>query len=141
MKIRLLTLILIGALLSALLPLPAPAQQVELNVGTSSVQPLPSPLPNQLNVLPPPPPFILRQISRESDPSTTVDMPLSLMGEQILNAVCEAEITPDLALSLMPDLSPLHIQHHCPERWTSETLGTPAMIGSSTPEPDEMLLQ
>lgn len=140
MKIHLLTLILVGALWSALDPLSASAQ-VQLNVGTSSVQPLPSPLPNQLNVLPPPPAHILRQISRDSDPSTTVDLPLSLMGEQILNAVCDAQIAPALALSLMPDLSPLHIQSHCPERWATEAQGSPAMIGSSTPEPDAMPLE
>lgn len=133
MKTHLRSLLVMGGLLVALMPLPAPAQveelsspaQVELNVGTSAVQTLPSPLPNQLNVLPPPPAHVLREISRDSDPSTTLDVPLSLMGEQILEAVCDAQIPAGRALSLMPDLSPIHIQQQCPEQLAPETSSLP----------------
>ncbi|MGF1575794.1 MAG: hypothetical protein ACFCU9_07605 [Cyanophyceae cyanobacterium] len=84
------------------------AQQVELDVNTSAVQATPE------GMLPPPPAGV-RQIDPNSDPATTVDMPLSLVGEQLLEAVCEAQIDPQKALSVMPDLSEIHIQRSCPK--------------------------
>ena len=84
------------------------AQQVELDVNTSAVQATPE------GMLPPPPAGV-RQIDPNSDPATTVDMPLSLVGEQLLEAVCEAQIDAQKALSVMPDLSEIHIQRSCPK--------------------------
>ncbi|NJL98412.1 MAG: hypothetical protein HC818_01635 [Synechococcaceae cyanobacterium RM1_1_27] len=89
-------------------PLSASAQQVELDVNTSAIQATPE------GMLPPPPAGV-RQIDPNSDPATTVDMPLSLVGEQLLEAVCEAQIDAQKALSVMPDLSEIHIQRSCPK--------------------------
>ncbi len=101
------------------------AQQLQLDVGTSTTQPSPQFLPNQPSVLPPPPPTLVRQLSRDTPPEETIDMPLSLMGQQMLDAVCDAQIEVSQALSLMPDLSRVHIQNACPNRLspaTSETI-------------------
>ncbi|MDX2270904.1 MAG: hypothetical protein NW237_03005 [Cyanobacteriota bacterium] len=100
-------------------PLPALAQEksgqppVELNVGTSTTQ---TSSPETL----PPPPLGVRQISLDTDPAATLDQPLSLMGEDILQAVCDAQIDPQKALALMPDLSEAHIRATCPKRLTSK---------------------
>jgi hypothetical protein len=85
--------------------------QTELNVGASTTQPA-AQEPTQL----PPAPVGVRQISLDSDPATTLDQPLSLMGEQLLDAVCDAQIDAQKALALMPDLSEAHIRAACPKR-------------------------
>lgn len=82
------------------------AQTLELEVNTSTTQ------SEGLTQ----PPQGVRQIEPGSDPATTVDMPLSLIGELILESVCDAQIDPQKALSVMPDLSELHIQRACPKR-------------------------
>ncbi|MFQ3584473.1 MAG: hypothetical protein SNJ85_06020 [Cyanobacteriota bacterium] len=102
-----------GLLLGSLLMLGSGVAfaQVQLDVGTSTSMPPQEPDP----VLPPPPPGV-RQISVDTDPEQTADMPLSLMGEQVLEAVCEAQIDAQRALALMPDLSESHIRAACPKR-------------------------
>ncbi len=85
--------------------------EMELEVGTSTTMPPEEALP----VLPPPP-LGVRQISVDTDPDQTADMPLSLMGEHVLEAVCEAQIDAQRALALMPDLSESHIRAACPKR-------------------------
>lgn len=86
--------------------------QLQLDVGTSTTT-MPPEEPDP--VLPPPPPGV-RQISVDTDPEHTADMPLSLMGEHVLEAVCEAQIDAQRALALMPDLSESHIRAACPKR-------------------------
>ncbi len=81
--------------------------EAQLEVGTSTTLPPP--------VLPPPPVGV-RQIREDTDPEQTADMPLSLMAEQVLEAVCEAQIDAQRALALMPDLSESHIRAACPKR-------------------------
>ncbi|HIK20600.1 MAG TPA: hypothetical protein IGR15_05990 [Synechococcus sp. M44_DOE_062] len=85
--------------------------EAQLEVGTSttlSPQAAPPVLPS--------PPVGVRQISLDTDPEQTADMPLSLMAEQVLEAVCEAQIDAQRALALMPDLSESHIRAACPKR-------------------------
>jgi len=81
--------------------------EAQLEVGTSTTLPPP--------VLPPPPVGV-RQIREDTNPEQTADMPLSLMAEQVLEAVCEAQIDAQRALALMPDLSESHIRAACPKR-------------------------
>jgi hypothetical protein len=88
----------------------AVAQELQLEINTSATQ------ANPEAVLPPPPPVEGRVIDPNSDPATTVDMPLSLVGEQILESVCESFIDPQKALMVMPDLSEIHIQRACPKQ-------------------------
>lgn len=88
----------------------AAAQELQLEINTSATQANPD------AVLPPPPPVEGRVIDPNSDPATTVDMPLSFVGEQILESVCEAHIDPQKALMVMPDLSEIHIQRACPKQ-------------------------
>lgn len=88
----------------------AVAQELQLEINTSATQ------SNPEAVLPPPPPIEGRWIDPNSDPATTVDMPLSLVGEQILESVCESFIDPQKALMVMPDLSEIHIQRACPKQ-------------------------
>lgn len=84
---------------------------LQLEVGTSTTMPPEEPAPTL-----PPPPSGVRQISVDTDPEQTADMPLSLMGEQVLEAVCEAQIDARRALALMPDLSESHIRAACPKQ-------------------------
>ncbi len=85
--------------------------EVQLEVGTSTT------LPSQAApTLLPPPPVGVRQIREDTDPEQTADMPLSLLAEQVLEAVCEAQIDAQRALALMPDLSESHIRAACPKR-------------------------
>ncbi|MGY2946861.1 hypothetical protein [Thermostichus sp. MS-CIW-30] len=85
--------------------------EAQLEVGTSTTL-SPQAAPPVL----PPPPVGVRQISLDTDPEQTADMPLSLMAEQVLEAVCEAQIDAQRALALMPDLSESHIRAACPKR-------------------------
>jgi len=85
--------------------------EAQLEVGTSTTL-SPQAAPPVL----PPPPVGVRQISVDTDPEQTADMPLSLMAEQVLEAVCEAQIDAQRALALMPDLSESHIRAACPKR-------------------------
>ncbi|MGQ9836463.1 MAG: hypothetical protein ACUVRV_00495 [Cyanobacteriota bacterium] len=84
---------------------------LQLDVGTSTTMP-----PEEPDPVLPAPPLGVRQISVDTDPEQTADMPLSLMGEQVLEAVCEAQIDAQRALALMPDLSESHIRSACPKR-------------------------
>ncbi|MCF2969896.1 hypothetical protein L1047_01635 [Synechococcus sp. Nb3U1] len=85
--------------------------QLQLDLGTSTTIP-----PEKAPPVLPPPPVGVRQISIDTDPAQTADMPLSLMGEHVLEAVCEAQIDAQRALALMPDLSESHIRAACPKR-------------------------
>jgi len=85
--------------------------EAQLEVGTSTTLP-PQAAPPVL----PPPPVGVRQIREDTDPEQTADMPLSLLAEQVLEAVCEAQIDAQRALALMPDLSESHIRAACPKR-------------------------
>lgn len=85
--------------------------EAQLEVGTSTTL-SPQAAPPVL----PPPPVRVRQISVDTDPEQTADMPLSLIAEQVLEAVCEAQIDAQRALALMPDLSESHIRAACPKR-------------------------
>lgn len=85
--------------------------EAQLEVGTSTTL-SPQAAPPVL----PPPPVGVRPISLDTDPEQTADMPLSLMAEQVLEAVCEAQIDAQRALALMPDLSESHIRAACPKR-------------------------
>ncbi|MEN9224593.1 MAG: hypothetical protein Q6L60_03030 [Thermostichus sp. HHBFW_bins_43] len=85
--------------------------ELELETGTSTTLP-----PDEAPPVLPPPPLGVRQISVDTDPDQTADMPLSLMGEHVLEAVCEAQIDAQRALALMPDLSESHIRAACPKR-------------------------
>lgn len=83
--------------------------QTELNVGASTTQPL-----IHEGLVLPQPPLQVRQISLDDDPAETLDQPLSLLGQQILDAVCDQQIDADRAMQLMPDLSEAHIRLSCP---------------------------
>ncbi|MFS8899907.1 hypothetical protein NW841_09935 [Synechococcus sp. H60.3] len=85
--------------------------EAQLEVGTSTTLP-----PQSAPPVLPPPPVGVRQIREDTDPEQTADMPLSLMAEQVLEAVCEAQIDAQRALALMPDLSESHIRAACPKR-------------------------
>ncbi len=84
--------------------------EAQLEVGTSATLP-PQPEPTL-----PPPPQGVRQISENTDPEETADMPLSLLAEQVLEAVCEGQIDARRALTLMPDLSKSHLLAACPKQ-------------------------
>jgi hypothetical protein len=84
--------------------------ETQLSVGTSTT------LPPRAEPTLPPPPQGVRQISEKTNPEETADMPLSLLAEQVLEAVCEAQIDAERALALMPDLSKSHIRAACPKR-------------------------
>ena len=84
--------------------------ETPLSVGTSTT------LPPRAEPTLPPPPQGVRQISEKTNPEETADMPLSLLAEQVLEAVCEAQIDAERALALMPDLSKSHIRAACPNR-------------------------
>ncbi|MEN9219442.1 MAG: hypothetical protein Q6K08_01420 [Thermostichales cyanobacterium GMQP_bins_62] len=85
------------------IPLGVSGEEIQLDVGTSTTL---SPLP--------PVPTIL-EIDEHSPAEATLDKPLSLMGEILLDAVCAAWIPPDFALKIFPDLSAIHIQQACPQ--------------------------
>lgn len=85
--------------------------EAQLEVGTSTTLP-----PQAAPLVLPPPPVAVRQIREDTDPEQTADMPLSLLAEQVLEAVCEAQIDAQRALALMPDLSESHIRAACPKR-------------------------
>lgn len=99
--------------------------QVELNVEMSTTQTLPS-TPTE-TALPAPPTHIYRQLNHDTPPEETLDIPLSLMGEQVLEAVCDAQLDAQKALHIMPDLSEVHIQQTCPKQ-----LAPKAFINSSS---------
>ncbi len=82
---------------------PVSAEEVQLDVGTSTtIAPLP-PVPTVM------------QIDENSPAEATLDKPLSLMGEVLLDAVCSSWIPADFALKFFPDLSIAHIQRTCPQ--------------------------
>ncbi len=99
--------------------------QVELNVEMSTTQTLPS--TSAEPSLPTPPTHIYRQLNQDTPPEETLDIPLSLMGEQVLEAVCDAQLDAQKALHIMPDLSEVHIQQTCPKQ-----LSPKAFINSSS---------
>ncbi len=107
---RILTIGVLAVLMGIEFGWTAAAQELQLEINTSATQ------ANPEVVLPPPPPVEGRLIDPNSDPATTVDMPLSLVGEQILESVCESFIDPQKALMVMPDLSEIHIQRACPKQ-------------------------
>lgn len=80
--------------------------QTQLNVEMSKTQIL---------VLPAPPQAVPK-IDLTTPPESTLNMPLSLMAEEVLNSVCNAEINPEEALIQVPDLSKAHIQAQCPDK-------------------------
>jgi hypothetical protein len=98
--------------------------QVELNLETSTTLTLPSTASE--TTLPAPPTHIYRQINHATPPEETLDIPLSLMGEQVLEAVCDSQLDAQKALHMMPDLSEVHIQETCPKQ-----LAPKAFINSS----------
>ncbi len=105
--------VVMGSLAVAFSPAAAWAQ-LQLNIGTSTTQQMPGFTASPKKALPPVPTNLLRPISRDTPPEETLDMPLSFMGEQILQAICDAEIDLEQGLSLMPDLSRVHVQQECP---------------------------
>ncbi|MEN9203841.1 MAG: hypothetical protein Q6K80_12910 [Thermostichus sp. DG_1_6_bins_120] len=113
MKTGRIQLLGLGLLLGSLLMLgnDLTFAQLQLDLGTSTTMP-----PQEPDPVLPPPPLSLRQISVDTDPEQTADMPLSLMAEQVLEAVCEAQIDAQRALALMPDLSESHIRAACPKQ-------------------------
>jgi len=96
--------IIIGMVLAlGMVPALAVAEELQLDVGTrTTISPLP-PVPTVV------------QIDENSPPEATPDLPLSLMGEVLLDAVCSSWIPADFALKLFPDLSMSHIQRTCPQ--------------------------
>jgi hypothetical protein len=94
--------------------------QTQLNVEMSKTQVL---------VLPPPPQAV-PEIDVKTPAESTLDMPLSLMAQEVLNSVCNAEINPEEALAQVPDLSEAHIKAQCPDKLPSniKASGTEAVV-------------
>lgn len=61
------------------------------------------------------------QIQPDSPPELTLAQPLSVMGEQILEAICEGDLQPQQGLALMPDLSEAHVRQSCPQQLQVQT--------------------
>jgi hypothetical protein len=92
------------AVLQIPLGIPVAAEEMQLDVGTSTT-----------TIAPLPPVPTVMQIDENSPAEATLDKPLSLMGEVLLEAVCSSWIPADFALKVFPDLSMAHIQRTCPQ--------------------------
>lgn len=87
------TSLILGLLLTA------PAQ-AEIHLSTQSTTLTQPPTPTQ--------------IQPDSPPELTLAQPLSVLGEQVLEAICQGDLKVDQGLDLMPDLSEAHIHQSCP---------------------------
>ncbi len=61
------------------------------------------------------------QIQPDSPPELTLAQPLSVLGEQVLEAICEGDLKVQQGLNLMPDLSQAHIDQSCPQQLQLQT--------------------
>ncbi len=91
-------------ILSLLLSQPA---QAEIHLSTQST------------TLPQPP--TPTQIQPDSPPELTLAQPLSVLGEQVLEAICEGDLKVQQGLELMPDLSEAHVRQACPQHLQVQT--------------------
>lgn len=76
-------------------------------------------LSTQTTTLPQPP--TPTHIQSNTPPEQTLAQPLSLMGEQVLEAICTGDLQIETGLEIMPDLSRQHIQQVCPQRLPIKT--------------------
>lgn len=97
--------VLSSSLLFSLL-LSAPTQ-AELYVTTTNT------------TLPQPP--SVPQIQPKTPPQATLSQPLSRLGEQVLESICEGNLEVQKGLAMMPDLSEAHIRQSCPQQLQIQT--------------------